>query len=83
MRLTIAVALLLLAGCEQFTAGKAAVLETGARVADETVDLHIAGLCVFITGGALQRKFMISPERWQTWNDLCRTDRTMPLLPEP
>ncbi len=81
MRATITAAVaaaIVLSGCAKYTAGRTAVLETGALVADEALDLHITGICWTSTVGAIRREFMTSAEAWQTWVDLCAVDRPMP-----
>lgn len=80
-RMCMVLIVLALSGCAEFTAGKAAALNTAASVNDEAVQLSIDGLCSGYSVGSIQRRFMRSQEDWETWNQLCRGDRAL-TLPE-
>lgn len=79
MKLTLMLIVLLAAGCAEFTAGKAAALNTAASVNDEAVQLSIDGLCRGYSVGSISRRFMRSQEDWETWNRLCRGDQMLDL----
>lgn len=79
MRLAFIAVVALLAGCEQFTAGEAILLDRGGAAADEALATAEAYICRVATVGSIQRRYMRSADDWEVWNAMCRTDQTMPL----
>lgn len=74
-----ALVVLALSGCAEFTAGRAAVIDTGAAVNDEALISAEMVICRAASVGSVERRFMRSPEDWELWNRMCRGDRPLPL----
>ena len=76
------VAALAVSACSgQVGAIQAEILDRGSAVNDQAVERSITGLCRVYSVGAIERRFMRSPEDWELWNRLCRPGREV--LPMP
>lgn len=77
----------LLAGCGITDTGDAfrdTLLEKGAEVTDQTLDNAIAVKCRISSVGAIQRRYMTSPDEWAKWQKECLPsgEIEIPALPQ-